>query len=312
MQSAPLELNFKHLADGQLGLLRTRMPLDCGASDPQKFKGSAIVARLNGEMVAELCTGAARFTRRPGMERQHGQVGLLWLLTGRCQVSQGSRKTLLDVGEWTVFDPAHDHEITIDERARVLLMWTSGQRFEAAAGGWQALAVSRIALAGPAQVALAAVGALLRSGSGLSAQSAVTLQEAVLGLVTRGLNLAMDSRGLARKPRETTVELKQLRAYVLENLARKDLGVDPLAEAFDISRRTVYKLFEPMAVTPHVFIQNARLDHALKLLGDAAWRSVPIAGIGRQCGFADPAHFSKAFRARNGVAPTVFRETATT
>ncbi len=313
MQSAPLELTFKHLADGQLGLLRTQMPLDCSGSDPLNFKGSAIVARLNGDLVAELCAASARFVRRPGAERQTGQVGLLWLVTGRCHVTKDGRRSLLETGDWTLFDPEQDHAIEADERARFLVLWTSRSRIDAAAPGWPALAAARLASAGPAQIALAALGALLRSGSALSPQSASTLQEAVLGLVTRALTQAMEAHGLVRKPgtpRERAVSLQQLQAHVIENLGRKDFGVEHLAEAFGVSRRTVYKHFEPLDITPHQFIQNARLDQALQLLGDAAWRSVPIAGIGRQCGFADPAHFSKAFRARTGVAPTVFREGA--
>jgi AraC family transcriptional regulator, positive regulator of tynA and feaB len=61
-------------------------------------------------------------------------------------------------------------------------------------------------------------------------------------------------------------------------------------------------------VTPHAFIRSAKLDRACALLHQPAGRKNSVAGIARQCGFADPAHFSRAFHARHGVAPTAWRD----
>ncbi|HEX4232964.1 MAG TPA: helix-turn-helix domain-containing protein [Caldimonas sp.] len=54
-------------------------------------------------------------------------------------------------------------------------------------------------------------------------------------------------------------------------------------------------------------IQNARLDRACALLEEPTASSVPVAAIARECGFSDPAHFSRAFRARHKLAPTAWR-----
>jgi transcriptional regulator GlxA family with amidase domain len=57
-------------------------------------------------------------------------------------------------------------------------------------------------------------------------------------------------------------------------------------------------------------IQSARLDRACALLEESGGGSVAVATIARQCGFSDPAHFSRAFRARHRVAPTAWRDRA--
>jgi AraC family transcriptional regulator, positive regulator of tynA and feaB len=60
---------------------------------------------------------------------------------------------------------------------------------------------------------------------------------------------------------------------------------------------------------PHTFISDAKFNRACALLRVSA-SQVSVAGVARQCGFADPAHFSRAFHARHGVAPTTWREQA--
>jgi AraC-like DNA-binding protein len=117
----------------------------------------------------------------------------------------------------------------------------------------------------------------------------------------------MQARGLeGRKERAT--ELLRVVAYITEHLHDPRLNVATLARVFGVSRRNVYNIFLPSRVTPHAWIQNARLDRACALL--EASGAGPVGAIARQCGFSDPAHFSRAFRARHRVAPTAWRHRA--
>jgi len=80
-----------------------------------------------------------------------------------------------------------------------------------------------------------------------------------------------------------------------------------VAAAFGISRRSLYNLFSPGGMTPHAFIQQAKLARAGALLRESGWRDASIARIADHCGFADAAHFSRAFHAHYGAAPTAWR-----
>jgi len=54
--------------------------------------------------------------------------------------------------------------------------------------------------------------------------------------------------------------------------------------------------------------RKARLDLAGRLLGRPGPSKASVAEVGRLCGFADAAHFSRAFHAHHGVPPRSWRE----
>jgi AraC-like DNA-binding protein len=254
---------------------------------------------------------AARLTRREAHVgcADSELVQVLWLLAGRCRVCQGPSHASLTEGGWTLVDQAREYSLQLDKGTRVLLLNVP----RTACPGWLSalplLAGAGLRNAGPAQIAVASLVAMLREAEPLDADTDAALHESVIALVGRALALEMQARGLeGRKERAT--ELLRVVAYITEHLHDPRLNVATLARVFGVSRRNVYNIFRPSRVTPHAWIQNARLDRACALLEESGAASVPVAAIARQCGFSDPAHFSRAFRARDRVAPTAWRHQA--
>jgi AraC family transcriptional activator of tynA and feaB len=305
-----LELAFTSRQDWQAGLGRV-LPLECSVTDPQTFECSAIVGRLHGQIVAELRMDAARLTRRETHigSADHELVQVLWLLAGRCRVRQGPGQALLTEGGWTLVDPAREYSLQLDQGTRLLLL----NVLRTACPGWLSalpvLAGAGLRGGGTAQIAVASLVAMLRETEPLDADTDAALHESVIALVGRGLAVEMQARGLeGRKGRAT--ELVRVVAYIDEHLHDPRLNVATLARVFGVSRRHLYNIFLPSQVTPHAWIQNARLARACALLEEPGAASAPVATIARQCGFSDPAHFSRAFRARHRVAPTAWRHRA--
>jgi transcriptional regulator GlxA family with amidase domain len=148
---------------------------------------------------------------------------------------------------------------------------------------------------------------MLRDIAYLDPQSEHMLHDSVVALVERALALEMESHGIdARRARSGL--LVQVQAYILDHLGDHALTVDKLATAFGVSRRSLYNLFAEIGVTPHAYIQKARLDLAGKLLNQSSPRRTSVAEVGRLCGYADAAHFSRAFHAHHGVPPRLWRE----
>ena len=305
-----LELAFTSRKDWQAGLGHV-LPLECNVADPQSFECSAIVGRLHGQTVAELRMDAARLTRRENHigSADHERVQVLWLLAGRCRVRQGPGQAMLTEGGWTLVDPAREYSLQLDKTTRVLLL----NVLRTACPGWLSalpvLAGTGLAGGGPAQIAIASLVAMLRETEPLDADTDAALHESVIALVGRALAVEMQARGLeGRKDRAT--ERVRVVAYIDEHLHDPRLNVATLARVFGVSRRHLYNIFLPGRVTPHVWIQNARLERACALLEKSGAGTVAISTIARQCGFSDPAHFSRAFRARHRVAPTAWRDRA--
>ncbi len=91
-----------------------------------------------------------------------------------------------------------------------------------------------------------------------------------------------------------------MRAHLDQPQTRDDLsaiaGLSPT--------RFHYVFKEILGLAPMAYLRRLRLHQAQRLLveGDLA-----IADIARACGFADPFHFSRQFKAACGVAPLVYR-----
>lgn len=96
--------------------------------------------------------------------------------------------------------------------------------------------------------------------------------------------------------------------HIDERLADPALSPPSIAAALRISLRYLHRLHEPTGQTIAATITARRLDRARALLLDPARRRLPIATIAALVGYRRADHFSRAFRARFGVAPRDLRE----
>ena len=91
------------------------------------------------------------------------------------------------------------------------------------------------------------------------------------------------------------------------NRLRQGGVVNPteLAQAAGVSLGHLHRVFRAeVGVTPMVALRLLRLDQAAHLL---ARTNLSIADVAEECGFANPFHFSRCFRAGYGQAPRDFR-----
>ncbi|SBT44853.1 AraC-like ligand-binding domain-containing protein [Micromonospora auratinigra] len=99
-------------------------------------------------------------------------------------------------------------------------------------------------------------------------------------------------------------------AFVREHLTDPELSPATVAAAHHLSLRSLHRLFEGTGATVGGLIRSGRLDRAARELADPQLRQLSVAQVGARCGFAHPAHFSRAFRAAYGVSPGEHRERA--
>lgn len=306
----PIELRFRGRDDWQAGLQRHLLALECSVADALSFDCHIVLAHLRGVTVAELRSDAAMLLRRAANagRGEREVVKVLWQLAGRSQVQQSPNSATLQQGHWTLCDPACDYTLELGRGSRLLMVLVP----RAQCPGWlpalHALAARALPMGSPGNIALAALTAMLRNPEPLDAQSEGTLHDLTMALIEQGLSHELEARGLAALAEQES-RLPQVQAYVLEHLADPALNVGRLAAVFGMSRRSLYNLFVPSGVTPHAFIQGARLDRASALLKHPGSRHTAVAAIARQCGFVDPAHFTRAFHAHYGSAPTAWRDT---
>lgn len=83
-----------------------------------------------------------------------------------------------------------------------------------------------------------------------------------------------------------------------------DLSAAACAQAMGVSERYLHRLFAERGLRFSRTVLGKRLEAAQAMLQSAAYQEKAIASIAYECGFKDPAHFSRLFRARYGMPPS--------
>jgi len=93
--------------------------------------------------------------------------------------------------------------------------------------------------------------------------------------------------------------------YIAEHI-REELTVNMLAEALDVSRRTLHRHFdEVLGRSVMGEISRLRMDYLKRLLSET---NQSIAQISDSCGFSNPSHLTRFFKRMANETPTVYRK----
>jgi AraC-like DNA-binding protein len=139
------------------------------------------------------------------------------------------------------------------------------------------------------------------------ADDAQRLSERVRSLCRALLTFRHDLKRTGALP-----EVRRLRAegFILEHLDDPGLDAATVARHVCISPRHLNRLFAQAGCTVTQWIWQARLQRAHRFLADPLLRRESVGDVAARCGFASPAHFAGAFKARYGMTPSQFRLSA--
>lgn len=297
---------------------RSFVPLETDASsdDDGRFHGRIRASIVDGIGLASLAADPHTVRRTDRLTRAGGG-GLFKLsvqLTGRGLLEQDGREVELEPGRLALYDTSKPYTLSFSEdfSSHVLM-------FPHAALGVapdQAGQVTATAL-GQDHPLHEVVGTFISQ----AADALPVLETGVGGRLAHQVvdvvgTLVADLLGQARDvddvPAGSAADLQRdaVRAYVGEHLADPDLGPASIAAAHFMSVRSLHLLFEGTGETVAALVRAQRLERCRAELASSARTGRPVAVVGARWGFADPAHFSRAFRAHFGVTPGQFRRQA--
>lgn len=105
----------------------------------------------------------------------------------------------------------------------------------------------------------------------------------------------------------STGRLKTMLLFINEHYGEK-ITLEDIAEAGTCSRRECCRVFQnELHTTPFQYLAEVRVNQATHMLVNT---DEAITVISENCGFSDPSHFSKVFRAKSGMTPKEFRRKA--
>jgi AraC-like DNA-binding protein len=109
------------------------------------------------------------------------------------------------------------------------------------------------------------------------------------------------------EPSHSVELLARVEQFIETHLSETTLGPTEIANAVGISVRHLHRLFLQEKSTVAEHIRERRLEHCRMELCDPRFLDRNITEIAFFWGFSDSAHFSRCFKRRFGVSPSLFR-----
>jgi AraC-like DNA-binding protein len=282
--------------------VRKVAPVTIAAIGPADFKASMQWRRLkNLEIIAPSSSPAEIIG---GEDQAAGVLNLQLQHIGRSTNVVAGRTSILEQGDFVLFDPSQPMRTSFVEPTQVLVLRLPLAFTEARMPRLRQMAGVKMSGArGPSAI----FSAFLRNAwTQLEADDgdwAETLDEVIWPLLDMAYS---GERVTAPDTSRRDERRKALFAAIEANLCDPDLDSRHIARAMGVSPRYVQMLFAEMATTPSAFIQEQRLDlAALRLERDGA--KAAITDVAFDVGFNDLSSFCRAFRRRFAVSPRDYR-----
>jgi AraC-like DNA-binding protein len=99
--------------------------------------------------------------------------------------------------------------------------------------------------------------------------------------------------------------LGQVEIYLLANLSDPELGIESIANANNLTPRTLNRIFAAEGTTPMRWLWRQRLAASRRALAEGRMKTVTEAAL--TFGFNDVSHFSRAFKTAFGKTPNALK-----
>jgi AraC-like DNA-binding protein len=252
------------------------------------FTGSLRTEPVGPVRITDVRSVAQRVVRSPRqIERGHGGDVLVSVQrTGRGVVRQDGREALLEPGQLALYDASRPYTLTFDAPFAQTVLQLPRSLLAERLGDLAGLTASRVG----------APAGLLAPADG---ERAVDLLAAALG-------------GLLGRPSSSgEAHLRAIRLHVERRLGDRTLTPASIAAQHALSLRYVHRLWARAGEeTLGRHILRRRLERCRDDLADPRQASRTVTDVAFGWGFTSAAHFSRAYRAHFGVAPTEHRQAA--
>jgi AraC-like DNA-binding protein len=284
---------------------RNLVPLEVLPRESADFSASLHAVRV-GQVQMSVISAAPHTiarTRRHIASDAPDYLQLTLQLTGQGVLTQRERQARVRPGELVVYDTRRPFTYDLDDaHSGLVLMFPRTMLPLAERDLVRVTATAVPCRDGLGQVVLPLLHGLARQLEHLESHGTPRLADNVIDLVG---TLLAEHADMDRPSEEAGPALltERVLAYMEQRLADPGLSPEGIAAAHRISRRYLYKLLAARGRTVSGWIREQRLARCRRDLTDPALDHLPVGAIGGRWGFADPAHFSHAFKAAYGMSP---------
>lgn len=259
----------------------------------------------SGTIIARLRSSGQEFSCRGKSDgREDGFIFLQQRGIGHFE--DGS---FIDDGAVSVCDALSPWRMAFEGAFEILVLRIQRKRF-AEPLGRRLIGAPTVLANGPLLPGIQALlRSLLRDLDHLDDTEIASMENALLELVTAALR-RHHGIGNVEVTQVQAAHFQRITALIIANLSQTDLTMRGIARMGGISQRYLQKLFELHDTTCSEFVRSLRLDRARDALLQESQHSASIAEIAFRCGFGNPGHFSRTFKAAFGMSPQACRNSA--
>jgi AraC-like DNA-binding protein len=296
------EERWRHVLGEAVGGIETR-------GVPERFVFGQIGALRVGEL-SSVQRGGGKRTTAHIRSSNPDLCKIDVLASGRGVVEQGGREAELGPGDFTLVDMTRPATWATEEYACMVAVVFPAAMLPFDRDRLSCLTAVEIQDAqGPGAIVSSLARDLPGQLDSFGAGDGARLGTAVTDLLAATLAARLDDGERVPLESRQRALLLQIHAFLEERLGDPELAPSLVADAHYISVRYLHRLFESEETTVADWIRTRRLERCRHDLLDPALRGRRVGAVGARWGFADPAHFSRAFRAAYGVPPGEFRAT---
>ncbi|MFF2272462.1 helix-turn-helix domain-containing protein [Agromyces sp. NPDC058136] len=290
---------------------RSFVPLRVHPERPDSFRGGLRTASSDEVHLSVVTADAHEIRRTPelvaGKEARFFKLGLQ--LSGSGLLIQDGREAVVRPGDLAIYDTNTPYSLVFEERFTTAVLMVPHRLIELPTEAVRGMTATTLSGdEGLARVVSGFLGGLAGQLDQLDGPVGARLARNAVDLVTTMYAQQLDVARDADKPHRPM--LRRIQAYIDEHLGSPELNPTSIAAAHFISTRHLHAVFHEEGLTVSSWIRARRLDRCRRELVDPLSAHRPVAQIAARWGFRDAAHFSRAFRAEFGEAPTGVRARA--
>ena len=277
-------------------------PLTIEVPDDRPFEARIYHAALRDCEIISPCSSPARIYNQPSVDV--GALNLQLQHVGSSINHTGGRSSLLNEGDFLLFDPSQPLELTFTEPTQTIVLRLPLAYVEARLPRLRQMVGVPVRGAGGAG---ALFSRFLRTAWAQLEAHENDWGDAMGEVIWPLLDLAYS----AVEPAEPDLNRRDLRRRAVLDLVEAhlcdvELDTRRIARRVGVSSRYVQLLFAELATTPSAYIQRRRLERAAARLSQRGG-DVTITQVAFDVGFNDLSSFCRAFRRRFGMSPSDYR-----
>lgn len=242
----------------------------------------------------------------PRLNLQTDALFVVMLLSGGYCLSQGGREVYLRAGDICMYDARRPHRINCPDRFSKIVIKVPGPLMRSRLSQIEHCLALRISGQG-------GLGAIVseflkqsaRSIDQLGNRELRNLGEFSLDLLAMAFNVAKPGKLQLSRTRVSSLETTKV--YVEMHLNNPDLNTRKIEHGTGFCGRYINELFSQEDTSLMRYVWSRRIEQCRVALGDPNCKGMTIFEIAQRWCFSDPAYFSRAFKRKFGMSPSVYR-----